>query len=434
MKKQLLILTTAALITQGLYAETTTCYKKNWPLPSTIELTKLEGGLCAGKNSFRNMSQKGWYIKDIIIKPNEAGLDYEYILTKDNPVAITKEELQKAADTEIAEAKAEEVSEKQVTATKTEVATQEKEVKTTKTQTTQKSETVTPAKVEEVEKKEVVVKKVEAKKSIPIITKRIVKKEVLPLYTQITKIQNVTNETATIKIGNLKVGQSGLVRHYYENGKSMIISDAYVVSSNKESSQIKFIPFLGLKQNAIPTTSRVPAENDELVLNYLYDSSLLITPDATSFRATRLKFTKQNFQHSDMFGTFLKIEGNPFPSKELIQSFATQEDLGTIFIVISNKIYILDTKTFVILDVRNLNYLANKEMMPFYTRVENIEQNLFTRDWTSWFSFSWLTDFFGDDSGKTDDEIIFDEEAKSKLLSTSYTAYYKKILGVDIDK
>lgn len=416
MKNRLLLLCASAFVAQNLTAATTTCYKKDWPLPSTIELTKLEGGECAGKNSFRNMQQKGWYIKDIIIKPNKNGLDYEYILVNSNPVEKEQKAVQEAVKKDL-------IAEKDAkTQTSTEVVKKENTIKAT--------EEKAAAPIVKAQEEKVVV----AKKKKSLITKRIVKKEVLPLYPQITTITNVTPSTATINIGNLKVGQSGIVRHRYENKKAIIISDAYVISSSKESSTIKFIPFLGLKQNAIPTTNRKPQNGDSFVLNYLYDSSLLIAPDSTSFRAVRLKFSKQNFQHSDMFGAYLKIEQQPLPSKEMIQNFAIQEDLGTIFMVIDNKIYILDTKTFIILDVRNLLYLHEEEQMPFYTRIENIEAGILGSDWTDWFKFQWLADFFGDDSDKTDDEIIFNEESKEKLLKTSYGVYYKNILGVNVDR
>ncbi len=354
MRTKLLFLATLTLLTQSLSAKDTNCYIKNWTVPSSVETIELNGGECKGKYSLRDMKQRGWFIKDIIINANKQGLDYTYILSDVNPITIKKENEQIKA----------------------------------------------------------------------------LKKSVLLQNSKTVEITNVSEETAKINIGNLRLGQSGIVRHLYKDNKSIIVSDAYVLSSNENSSTIKFIPFLGLKQNAIPTSNRKAQNKDLFTLNYLYNSSLLITPDATSFRATRLKFRDQNFQHSDIFGSYLKIQQQPLPSKSLIQDFAIQEDLGTIFIVINTKVYIVDTRTFVILETKNISYLSKKEQMPFYTRVEKIEAGLFSSSWTSWFNFKWFKDFIADDSNKTDDEIIFNEEAKNKLLKTSYNAYYKKILGL----
>ena len=71
--------------------------------------------------------------------------------------------------------------------------------------------------------------------------------------------------------------------------------------------------------------------------------------------------------------------------------------------VVENKVLVIDTKTFTILDSYFINYENKEAIKPFYTRIEDIEETIF-----SWSYF----DFF---SGKK---------------SVSYNDYYKKILGV----
>jgi hypothetical protein len=71
--------------------------------------------------------------------------------------------------------------------------------------------------------------------------------------------------------------------------------------------------------------------------------------------------------------------------------------------VIENTVYVIDTKTFTILESYLINYENKDVIKPFYTRIENIEETIF-----SWSYF----DFF---SGKK---------------NISYNDYYKKILGV----
>ena len=140
-----------------------------------------------------------------------------------------------------------------------------------------------------------------------------------------------------------------MIQHKYNNGKSLLISSAFIEKSSANSSTIKFIPFLGLKQNAIPTTNRKVEDGDRFILNYLYDESLLIAPNAEAFRAVRKKFTNNTFPHSDIFGAYLKTNYQPTPSKELIQNYALSQNMGTIFFVIDSAVYIVDTQTFVIL-------------------------------------------------------------------------------------
>jgi hypothetical protein len=218
-----------------------------------------------------------------------------------------------------------------------------------------------------------------------------------------TKIDNIENNKSIINVGNLIVGQSGIVVHIFDNDKRLIVSNAKVISSNANSSVVEFFKFDDLKQSAIPTSKREVAKNDVLVLNYMYNSSLLIAPNIDAFQAVRENFKLNNFVHSDLLAAKLKVEHNPYPTKNDIQNFAIEQNLGTIFMVIEDKVFVIDTKTFTILESYLINYEKKDFIKPFYTRIENIEETIF-----SWSYF----DFF------------------SNKKNTSYDDYYKKILGV----
>lgn len=352
MRNKLLLLCASVFVSQGLYAKDITCYKNDWTKPSTIETIPLDGDLCQGKNSLKQMQKNGWFIKDIAIKSAKNGLNYTYILTNKNPVTVTKKQIEKNMN---------------------------------------------------------------EKKQVSFNSNDIL-------------INNVNNDTAEINIGHLKAGQSGIIEHKYDNGKTLIVSSAFIEKSSENSSTIKFIPFLGLKQNALPTSNRKAQNNDKFTLNYLYNESLLIAPNAESFRAARKKFTTNNFAHSDIFASYLKTNYQPTPSKKLIQEYALSQNMGTIFFVIDSFVYVVDTRTFVILSKKPLSYVPGDESMPLYTRVENIEKSILDFDW---FSFDFLENFFGDDT-RTEDEKLYGNLATdvSKDNKTNYTAYYKNLLGV----
>ena len=217
------------------------------------------------------------------------------------------------------------------------------------------------------------------------------------------KIENIENNKSTINIGNLVIGQTGIVAHIFNNDKKLIVANAKVISSDANSSVVEFFKFDDLKQDAIPTTKRTAQQGDVLVLNYMYNSSLLITPTVESFQTVRDNFKLNNFIHSDIFAAKLKVDHNPYPTKEIIQNFAIEQNLGTIFMVIENKVYIIDTKTFAILESYAISYENTQNMMPFYTRVEEIEDTIFNLSFFDFFSGS---------------------------KNLSYNDYYKKVLGV----
>ncbi|MGB7403907.1 MAG: plasminogen-binding N-terminal domain-containing protein [Arcobacter sp.] len=255
----------------------------------------------------------------------------------------------------------------------------------------------------------------------------------LDIKNQTTKLYDVTSEHAKINIGNLKVGQSGVIQHTYKDGNALIISSAYVESSNSNYSIVKFIPFLDLKQNAIPTSNRVVANDDTFILNFMYDQSLLIAPNIDAFRATRKNFTENNFVHSDIFGAHLKSEYRPLPTQKMIQEFALSQNMGTIFIVIKSNLYILDSRTFTLLNKQMIPNISSKTQMPFYTRIEKIESNIFTSDIWSWLDFSAITKFLNDD--RTEEEVLYGDLATKKSKDQiDYNSYYTNVLGLNNDK
>ncbi|WP_072682497.1 plasminogen-binding N-terminal domain-containing protein [Arcobacter sp. LA11] len=357
LSKSLITIFATVILAQGLEANTTICYKKNWKSPSTIETTKLDGGECNGNLSFKDMQKKGWYLKDIKIERTKDGLNYSYILTDKKLVDINNS---------------------------------------------------------------------------TFMDNKYTKLDYKPMATRIT---NVTDENATINIGNLRTGQSAIIQHNYENSKTLIVSNAYVIKSNETSSTLKFIPFLDIKQNAIPTSNRAPENGDIAILNYLYDASLIIAPSQDAFTATRTKYRDNNFLHSDLFGAKLKIEREPLPSKEIIQEFAIEQNLGTIFFIIGSKVYVVDSKTFAILDEDTISYnFVESEKMPFYTRVEKIEKSEIEKllNWKNIVSLKFL-DFLDDDKRTEEEQLLEDEIESGELVldGAMYNNYYKTILGIN---
>ena len=70
--------------------------------------------------------------------------------------------------------------------------------------------------------------------------------------------------------------------------------------------------------------------------------------------------------------------------------------------------------------------------MPFYTRVENIEKNLFTSilDYKSWLGF--LEKIFGDDK-RSEEEILLEDNISAGELSVKgevFNNYYETMLGI----
>jgi len=195
------------------------------------------------------------------------------------------------------------------------------------------------------------------------------------LQTQQTKIVDLNKTTATINIANLKIGQSGVVVKS-DDKNSIVLTQAIIINSNKNNSTIKFITKQILQQEAIPTSNLTPQNGDTFILNHLYNTSLLLVPNLKVKNNIENLYPKQNFLDEDFFAAHLKLKKEPIPTKKTIQKFAQSQQIGTIFIAIQNKLYILDSNTFKIIDTIEIQNDDKSTNVPFLTKIKDIELGL----------------------------------------------------------
>jgi len=215
---------------------------------------------------------------------------------------------------------------------------------------------------------------------------------------QITKLTNTNTKQATIGIGNLQIGQSGIIINNDVKEKTVIICYGIVTSTDENSSNITFTFQDILVQDAIPKTNLLPKNGDNFVLNHLYKNSMIIAPNFQAFNSVKKLYSNVNFLDSDFFAAYLKMNNNPTPTKEDITKFAHQNDFGRIFIITGNVINTVDALSFKILETTPFTLDDNTTNSPFYANIDGIKTSTF--------------DFFGADN-------IGD-----------YNQYYKKLLGI----
>jgi len=191
------------------------------------------------------------------------------------------------------------------------------------------------------------------------------------------EIYDVTNETAKIKVSNLNVGHSGVIIKNVNNN-SLITTQAVVIESTNENSTLEFIQKDILPQDAIPTTNIKPSNGDQFILNHLYKTSLLIVPNKAAKNELLKIYSNHNFLNEDFFAAHLKIINTPSPTKDDISNFAQAQQIGTIFVVIKKKLYILDSITFKIIDTVSLKYNDNSTNIPFMTKIKDIKSSMWS--------------------------------------------------------
>lgn len=233
---------------------------------------------------------------------------------------------------------------------------------------------------------------------------------------KITTLENTTATDATINVGNLKLGQSGIVVHTYNDDQSIIVSSAVVMDSNENQSKIKFTAFDSIKSQALPTSNLKPSNGDIFIVNYLYSQSLLITPNGQTYTDMQKFFPQQSFLSSDIFASYLKLIENPTPQKADFQAFCKKHDLGTIYFVIEDRFYIVDVNSFKVVETLPMINQSNIQESPFYTKVDEIKSGVLDFDFN--FDMSFGLDFL-------------QSKQEPKVRADSYNRYYKNLLGIN---
>ncbi len=194
-----------------------------------------------------------------------------------------------------------------------------------------------------------------------------------------TTILSSDGSTAVIKDSkDITIGSSGIVLHKFDNTTSTIVARADVISKNGKEAKIKFYVYDMLEQKALPIPGIAPKKGDKVILNYLYDRSLIVAPNYKVYKEITKHFKDMTWIHPDLMGAYLAKEYKPNPDRKTFHTMCKQNSTGVIFFALSNHGYFVDCNNFKVLKEYK-SARVKRAQLPFYTRVRGIE--------TTWFSF-----------------------------------------------
>ncbi len=194
------------------------------------------------------------------------------------------------------------------------------------------------------------------------------------------KIISINTNTAIVKsFPDVQIGSSGVVVHNFDKNHSSIVAKIIVINKNNTTITVKFVPFKDLEQSVLPVPKILPQVGDEVILNYLYNYALPITPNYQTYK--KVINTHQDIQwlHPDLFAAKLFTENNPTPTKQDFQKMCKNYNFSLLYFAIDNTGYFVDCNSFKVIGEEAMP-TKGKAMIPFFTRIKNIK--------TSWYSFN----------------------------------------------
>ena len=198
-----------------------------------------------------------------------------------------------------------------------------------------------------------------------------------------TTLENVKGDRATVSVGDIPVGVSGIVIHAYDQTHKAIVASVVVTERGETTTTLKLLPYKGLEQPNLPTIKTEAQNGDTVILGYLYDHVLPIVPNQKSFEIAKESFPKLRLIHPDIFAAELAKDKSPLPYKDHFQKMCEKMHLGIVMFMFKDGTDFIDCVSWVKVGESTVTSVdADQFKQPFFNRFEEIPTAFY--DWTEY--------------------------------------------------
>jgi len=169
-------------------------------------------------------------------------------------------------------------------------------------------------------------------------------------------------------------GMSGVVIHSY--GKALEAITGYMVQTAMDGSG-EVVAKEIVHHDELPSIKTPVAKGDKVLGGYLYNTVLLLAPDAETY-AKITDHTQKHWIHPDLFAMFLSKEGDGYPTRENLAKFAKEYQVGLIYIIKEKSALLLDPISGKIVSKRAFKGAPKKAQYPFFMRFDTIKTGIFS--------------------------------------------------------
>jgi hypothetical protein len=186
-------------------------------------------------------------------------------------------------------------------------------------------------------------------------------------------LSEVSGKSATVPVGPVPVGVSGIVVHYYDQTHAAILATAVVTASTEGHTTLGLQHYDGLPQPNLPDVKTPPKAGDVVVLGYLYDRVLPIVPNQKSLDYAKEAFPKLHIIHPDLVAVELAKAKEPLPNREILRKTCDKFNLGIVMIMFSDGTDFLDCISWKKVGHSDVAAVDVKDFkQPFFNRFESI--------------------------------------------------------------
>jgi len=189
-----------------------------------------------------------------------------------------------------------------------------------------------------------------------------------------SSVAGIKGKSITLTRGFPAKGMSGIVMHNF--GKDLQAITSYLKYNGGKSATL--IANEPIHHDELPAVKPKIRVNDRVIGGYLYDNILVLAPNANIY-AKIISSANKNWIHPDLYAMFLSQEGEQYPTKENLQKFANEYQVGLVYIVKRNKAVLYDPVSRRYVSQKTIGGLPAKGQVPFYMRIGTIKAGWFSK-------------------------------------------------------
>ncbi|OBV29781.1 hypothetical protein BKN38_01515 [Helicobacter sp. CLO-3] len=179
------------------------------------------------------------------------------------------------------------------------------------------------------------------------------------------------SQIATIAALDLRVGETGIVRHRFDSNYEAIIAYGEVVKVDSSNAYVKLNAASILPQKYLPTPTNKPSVGDDIHFRTTNNLAFLIAPDLATYEDVRAQERDISFLNSDLMMGFLFDYGGFDPKPDFLHKVCEIYSAGLLYVVTEGHLNALDCQSLVVLARRAFDTSSVKESVaPFFSRVQ----------------------------------------------------------------
>jgi len=188
-----------------------------------------------------------------------------------------------------------------------------------------------------------------------------------------TTITAVNANSVTLSKPLPVTGMSGVVIHQFDARVQAIVG--YIAKTTGNSART--IKGTAITHTSLPSVKNSYRVGDSVIGGYMYDNILLLAPNEKVY-ADITRGSNKNWIHPDIFATFLSKNSQGLPTRENLEIFAKEYQVGLIYIVKKSVAILYDPISHSVVGKREFNSEVGNIKAPFYMRLKSIKSGLFS--------------------------------------------------------